>query len=44
MLAHELQHLIHQRNDADEEAWVNEGLSEAALLLVRRCFRGRTAL
>lgn len=33
VLAHELQHLIHQRNDADEEAWVNEGLSEAALLL-----------
>lgn len=33
VLAHELQHLIHQRNDRDEEAWVNEGLSEAAFVL-----------
>ncbi|MCH8025601.1 MAG: immune inhibitor A [Chloroflexi bacterium] len=35
VLAHELQHLIHDRNDADEEAWVNEGLSEFAATLVR---------
>ena len=30
VLAHEFQHLIHNRNDAAEEAWVNEGLSEDA--------------
>ena len=35
VLAHELQHVIHDRNDADEEAWVNEGLSELAAALVR---------
>lgn len=29
-LAHEFQHLIHWRNDATEEAWANEGLSEDA--------------
>ena len=28
--AHELQHLIHYHYDADEETWVNEGLSELA--------------
>jgi len=33
VLAHELQHLIHHRNDEGEESWVNEGLSETALLL-----------
>lgn len=33
VLAHELQHLIHEKNDADEEVWVNEGLSENALML-----------
>jgi hypothetical protein len=33
VLAHELQHLIHNHSDAGEEAWLNEGLSEAALLL-----------
>ncbi|MDE3095731.1 MAG: immune inhibitor A [Chloroflexota bacterium] len=33
VLAHELQHLIHARNDPYEEAWVNEGLSEDALML-----------
>jgi hypothetical protein len=31
VLAHELQHLVHGRNDRGEEAWVNEGLSETAL-------------
>lgn len=30
VLAHELQHLIHGGQDAGEEAWVNEGLSETA--------------
>ncbi|HEY8172490.1 MAG TPA: hypothetical protein VIH21_05335 [Dehalococcoidia bacterium] len=34
VIAHELQHLIHERNDRDEEAWVNEGLSEVAFGLV----------
>ena len=34
VLAHELQHVIHRRLDADEEAWVNEGLSEIAAGLV----------
>lgn len=34
VLAHELQHLIHERNDDDEEAWVNEGLSMTAEGLV----------
>ncbi len=34
VLAHEFQHLIHAHYDADEEAWVNEGLSEDALALV----------
>lgn len=34
VLAHELQHLIHHRNDDGEESWVNEGLSEAASGLV----------
>ena len=33
VLAHEFQHLIHHRNDEGEESWVNEGLSETALLL-----------
>jgi immune inhibitor A len=30
LLAHELQHLVHQDGDAGEEAWVNEGLSQVA--------------
>ena len=30
LVAHELQHLIHQENDVNEESWVNEGLSEVA--------------
>jgi hypothetical protein len=34
VLAHEFQHLIHDRNDPDEESWVNEGLSEDASGLV----------
>jgi len=34
VLAHELQHLIHDNIDAGEEAWVNEGLAEAASGLV----------
>jgi hypothetical protein len=33
VLAHELQHLVHEKNDAGEEVWVNEGLSEDALML-----------
>jgi hypothetical protein len=33
-LAHELQHVTHQRADADEDGWVNEGLSETAAQLV----------
>ena len=31
--AHELQHLIHYRQDRDEATWVNEGLSELAASL-----------
>ncbi|MCH8849581.1 MAG: immune inhibitor A [Chloroflexi bacterium] len=34
VLAHELQHVIHQGLDAGEEAWVNEGLSVFAAGLV----------
>lgn len=34
VLAHELQHLVHANVDSDEEAWVNEGLGEAASGLV----------
>ncbi len=30
LVAHELQHLIHQLGDPNEESWVNEGLSEVA--------------
>jgi hypothetical protein len=30
LLAHEFQHMIQWHNDPDEEAWVNEGLSELA--------------
>ena len=30
VLAHELQHLVHAKNDQGEESWVNEGLSEGA--------------
>lgn len=33
LLAHEFQHMIQWRNDSDEEAWVNEGLSELATRL-----------
>ncbi len=33
-LAHEFQHLVHERLDPDEEVWVNEGLSEVAAALV----------
>jgi immune inhibitor A len=29
-LAHELQHLLHNRADPNEETWINEGLSEFA--------------
>jgi immune inhibitor A len=31
ILAHEFQHMIHWYNDANEETWVNEGLSELAM-------------
>ncbi|MDZ4278296.1 MAG: hypothetical protein U1B78_04075, partial [Dehalococcoidia bacterium] len=34
VLAHELQHVIQRGHDVDEEAWVNEGLSEVAARLV----------
>ena len=34
MLAHEFQHLIQAHDDRDETAWVNEGLSEDASMLV----------
>ncbi|HEX5448674.1 MAG TPA: hypothetical protein VFW85_01285 [Gaiellaceae bacterium] len=34
VLAHEFQHLIHFRDDRDEDAWVNEGLAEDASMLV----------
>jgi immune inhibitor A len=33
ILAHEFQHMIHWYNDANEETWVNEGLSELAMTL-----------
>lgn len=33
VLAHEFQHMIHQNQDADEEGWINEGLSELAVTL-----------
>ncbi len=33
-LAHEYQHLIHYGRDADEEPWVNEGLSELSPVLM----------
>ncbi len=31
VMAHEFQHMIHWNMDRDEEAWVNEGLSELAV-------------
>jgi hypothetical protein len=34
LAAHELQHLIHYHADPDEEAWVNEGLSQIAAEIV----------
>jgi hypothetical protein len=33
VLAHEFQHMIHWRQDRNEETWVNEGLSELAVFL-----------
>ncbi len=30
LAAHEFQHLVHQNADPDEDAWVNEGLSQVA--------------
>jgi hypothetical protein len=33
VLAHEFQHLIHFNQDANETSWVNEGLSEYAIVL-----------
>jgi len=33
VLAHEFQHMIHWYNDANEETWLNEGLSELASFL-----------
>jgi len=33
ILAHEFQHMIHWRSDANEDTWVNEGLSELAMKL-----------
>jgi len=34
ILSHEFQHAIHWNHDPGEEAWINEGLSELAALLV----------
>lgn len=34
VIAHELQHLIHQNYDPSEESWVNEGLSQVAAQVV----------
>ncbi len=34
LVAHELQHLVHWKADHNEEAWVNEGLSELAAEIV----------
>ena len=33
VLAHELQHAVHWNNDPNEETWVNEGLSELAVVV-----------
>ena len=33
VLAHEFQHMIHWNQDRNEEAWLNEGLSELAVFL-----------
>jgi hypothetical protein len=33
ILAHEFQHLIHWGGDTDEESWVNESCSEAAMIV-----------
>ncbi|MCI0399467.1 MAG: immune inhibitor A [Chloroflexi bacterium] len=33
VIAHEMQHLIHWYTDANEEPWLNEGLSELAIYL-----------
>lgn len=33
VLAHEFQHLIHWRQDKDEEIWVNEGCSDYAMFI-----------
>ncbi len=33
ILAHEFQHMIHWHNDANEDTWINEGLSELAMAL-----------
>lgn len=33
VLAHEFQHMIHWRQDRNEETWVNEGLSELATFI-----------
>ncbi len=30
LVAHELQHLVHEARDPNEEAWVNEGMSQVA--------------
>jgi hypothetical protein len=34
VIAHELQHLIHQNHDPSEDSWVNEGLSQVAAQMV----------
>jgi len=33
VVAHELQHLLHSYADADEDSWLNEGLSDLAIFL-----------
>jgi len=40
LVAHELQHLVHWNADADEDAWVNEGLAQVAAELVATATRG----
>jgi hypothetical protein len=34
LVAHELQHLVHEARDINEEAWVNEGMSQVAWEIV----------
>jgi immune inhibitor A len=40
VLAHEFQHMIHHNNDANEDAWLDEGMAELASLLAGFDWRG----